>query len=69
MLYLEDVPLLAEIHPDIRPGHGQVGAAGVKAEVLHLVALVQLQCSEVLQFSQIPELHTAVISSSGRGGC
>ena len=66
MVYLEHVPLLAEIDPDVRPGHGQVGAAGVKAEVLHLVALVQLQCSEVLQLSQIPELHTAVISSSGQ---
>ena len=66
MVYLEHVPLLAEIDPDVRTGHGQVGAAGVKAEVLHLVALVQLQCSEVLQLSQIPELHTAVISSSGQ---
>ena len=64
MLYLEDVPLLAEIHPDVGPGHGQVGAAGVKAEVLHLVTLVQLQSSEVLQLPQIPKLHAAVIGGS-----
>ena len=64
MFYLEHVPLLAEIDPDVRTSHCQVGAAGVKAEVLHLISLVQLQSSEVLQLSQIPELHAAVIGGS-----
>ena len=32
----------------------------------YLIALIQLEGFEVLQFPQIPEFHTVVISSSGQ---
>ena len=65
-IYLEFIPLLAEIDPDIRAGHRQVRAAAVEAEVLHLVAVLQLQRLEILQFPQIPELDAGVVRGGGQ---
>ena len=63
---LESVPLLAEVDPHVGPGHSQVGAAGVEAEVLDLVSLVERQSLEVTKFPEIPELDTTVLRSSGQ---
>merc|ERR1719192_952014 len=63
---LEFVPLLAKVDAYIGSSDRQVSTAAVEAEVPHLVALIQLEGLEVLQFPQIPEFHTVVISSSGQ---
>ena len=62
--HLQSLPLLAKVDPDVLPGHSQVGAAGVEAEILHFVAVIQLERLEILQFPEIPEFDTGVLPSS-----
>lgn len=47
--------------PDICAGYCQVSSAAVEAEVLDLVALVELESLEVSQFSQVPEFDAGVV--------
>lgn len=47
--------------PDVRSRDSQVSAALIKANVLHLVGLFQLQSLEVLQFAQVPEFDARVL--------
>ena len=56
--HLQCLPLFAEVNPHVLPGHCQVGTAGVEAEILHFIAVIQLQRLEILQFPQVPELDT-----------
>ena len=64
--HLQSLPLLAKVDPHVLPGHGQVGTAGVEAEILHFITVVQLERLEVLQFPEIPELDAGVLPSGGQ---
>lgn len=63
---LERFPLLAEVDADVRSGHSQVSAALVKAEILDFIAFLQLDCLEVLQLAQIPQLDAGVLGGRGQ---
>merc|ERR1719222_601624 len=63
---LQFVPLLAEIHPDVRPSNCKVGTTGVKAKIPHFIPILQLKSFEILQFPQIPQFYTGIISSSSQ---
>ena len=63
---LERLPLLAQIDADVRAGHSQIRAALVEAQVLHLVAFVQLDRLEILQLAQIPQLDARIFGGRGQ---
>ena len=64
--HLQGLPLLAEVNPHVLPGHCKVGTAGVEAEILHFITVVQLERLEILQFPQVPEFNAGVLPSSGQ---
>lgn len=40
--------------PDIRAGDSQIVSAVIEAQILHLVAILQLNGANIFQFTQIP---------------
>ena len=69
MSYLENLevrPLFAEVDADVGAGDRQVGSRVVEAQVLDLVAVVQLDRLEVLQLAQIPQLDARVLRARRR---
>lgn len=50
--------------PDVGSSDRQIRSALIEAQILDLVAILQLNRLEVFQFSQIPELHARI-----RGSC
>ena len=52
------LPLLARVHTNVCAGDSQVTSGIVKAEIAHLVPILQTYGLKVLDLSQIPESHT-----------
>lgn len=52
--------------PNICAGDGQVITALIEAKILNLIAIVQLDCLEVFQFTQIPQFHARIIGSGSQ---
>ena len=64
--HLQGLPLLAEVNPHVLPSYCEIGPAGVEAEILHFISVIQLERLEILQFPQIPKFDAGVLPSSGK---